>query len=133
MSVVPAAGGIRLVRLQVPTPTLVDGPSDLLRNPSRLPSASGVVASSTAPGASSAAATTTESSPTGASKVGSYATTPRHRGNSEQPQKSLPAFDPRRAVRPTMGRSHFGQFGIGSDTGTEVPLMSLTPWDQRSF
>ena len=104
-----------------------------MRNPSRLPSASGVVASSTPPWSSSAAATTTEPSPTGASTVGSYATTPRHRGNSEQPQKSLPAFDPRRAVRLTMGRSHFGQFGIGSDAGTEVPLMSLTPWDQRSF
>ena len=33
MSVVPAAGGVGFVRLQVPTPTLVDGPFDLHEEP----------------------------------------------------------------------------------------------------
>ena len=49
---------------------------------------------------------------------------PRHRGNSEHPQNSLPAFAPRRAVRRTIGRSHFGQLGIGTVVSSASELMS---------
>ena len=49
---------------------------------------------------------------------------PRHRGNSEHPQNSLPAFAPRRAVRRTMGRSHFGQLEIGTVVSSASELMS---------
>ena len=36
---------------------------------------------------------------------------PRHRGNSGQPQNSLPAFDPRHAVCLTMGHIWFDPLG----------------------
>ena len=49
---------------------------------------------------------------------------PRHRGNSGHPQNSLPAFAPRRAVRRTIGRSHFGQLGIGTVVSSASELMS---------
>ena len=65
--------------------------------------------------------------------IGACDTIPRHRGNSEHPQNWPPAFAPRRAVRNTIGLSHFGQFGDGSEAGVGVSLMSPSRHDRGSL